>query len=1457
MKTKLITGLAVVLLLAFGSTAHAGEWKSGKIAGFNKAWLYVPSSYAPRPAGANKRALVVHMMGCGQVIDQVKTSSGWEQAAEAYGMYVLVPAPNVPVFPNKQGPKVECFNYGYDTSGNYGAAVPTPNSPDHKTLIAAPGLLRQQYPDIDPDQVYVTGLSAGAAMAYQAACMAPDVFHGVGTAAGPGLNSRQAQAVAPLNGAGMVAAQPTQAAMQTQCTSWIGSKTTDFRNQIWATVSDNNFLPVGNMASVGGVYTFDLFNDGSIWDGDKFAPTEYATRTVGMLKAILLNNTFTEEKLTLTESTEATRGSGCGDQAASLTFTGATAGSAAEAAPAKCMPLNAQRRHWKAEASHLRSATGHIQVSRIQQDTLKHSWPVGVDNTANWLNCIGVHQGYEITMTQIASPDHENYSVLKDPATGLWKADVVAQLDNGAIGCIYFNSYSVNFPMYLAELWNNNNPKLGAAMGNNKKPKVVGDVSVSGYAVTVSGTATDEDGTVSSVVITLKNQATGTSYGPITASMNGTGYFTHTFSGLADGRHEAKVVATDDEGEATEFVQGLAVGDIPNNKPVINTFTATSTEKGCITFAGTTSDSDGSVTAVTISIIGQSAVAATVSGANFNAKVCDLPQGRTYSGAAVATDDLGAKSDEKSFSVLVPASTECESVTGYVANDLENRTDLVESYVCYAVLTCYRTTGDQQTITKNGGPEYTIFIGNDGKGYLTDPQDCATQVTLFTVTATVSGTGGTVTPATQQVGENETAAILVTPASGKKIDTVTGCNGTLSGTTYTTGPVTANCTVTATFADEQVNPTNYTVTLTAGANGSISPSGAQTVQEGNALTFTVNPAANYNVKTVSGCGATQVSGNNYTTAAVTQNCTVTATFEAAAPVNYTVTLTAGANGTVSPSGLQVVASGNSLAFTANPASGYAVKTVSGCGAYKVSGNSYSTAAVTSNCSVSVTFEATATYYNVMLTAGANGTISPSGVQSVLQGGTVNFAVMPASGYQVKTVSGCGATSTGANSYVTGAISADCTVTATFEAAVSTVNVTLTAGANGSISPAGVQSVVKGNTLDFAVNPASGYQVNTVSGCGATQVSGNNYRTAAVNSACTVSATFKAVVNSHNVTLTAASNGSISPSGVQSVADGDSLSFTVAPASGYVIKAVTGCGATKVSGNQYTTAAITGACTVSATFEAATSWKTVTLVAGANGTVSPSGAQSVLEGSSLNFSVSPDTGYRINTVTGCQASQTGASTYTTGTITADCTVTVTFELKTVDPVYHSVTLTAGANGQISPAGLQQVIDGNALSVNVVPATGYRILNVSGCGVTAAGPVGTYITAPISGDCDVVATFEQITYVVTASAGTGGTITPKLVTAVVPGTVLSFDVVADNNYVIKAVSGCGETYTAPADTTSVTYQTAAIEGACSVTASFALKINIPITSGSGSMSPALLLMLVPGLVLLRARRRRHAA
>jgi uncharacterized repeat protein (TIGR01451 family) len=175
-------------------------------------------------------------------------------------------------------------------------------------------------------------------------------------------------------------------------------------------------------------------------------------------------------------------------------------------------------------------------------------------------------------------------------------------------------------------------------------------------------------------------------------------------------------------------------------------------------------------------------------------------------------------------------------------------------------------------------------VNHDG-WYLDDVkvQSCSGGVTH--VVTPVAGPGGSIVPSTPQtVNDGSTIAFTVTPDTGFAIATVTGCGGSLAGNTYTTAPVTADCTVNATFAAAG----DVTVTL---------DDGRTMAKYGQTLTYTL---------TLTNAGASAVSGVSVSQAFPAELDLSTATWTCNAGGG---TCTASGTGALSDTGVSVSAGG--------------------------------------------------------------------------------------------------------------------------------------------------------------------------------------------------------------------------------------------------------------------------------------------------------------------------------------------------------------------------------------------------------------------------------------------------------------------------------------------------------------------------------------------------------------------
>ena len=180
-------------------------------------------------------------------------------------------------------------------------------------------------------------------------------------------------------------------------------------------------------------------------------------------------------------------------------------------------------------------------------------------------------------------------------------------------------------------------------------------------------------------------------------------------------------------------------------------------------------------------------------------------------------------------------------------------------------------------------------------------------LTSVTVSASASA-GGSISPASQQVFPGSTAQFSLVAEAGFYVSDVSGScpSGSLSGVTYTTGAISADCTVIASFTSI---PT-FTVTASAGAGGSISPA-SLSVEEGGTASFTITLEDGFSVgsNSIGGtCPRGTVSASEYVTGEIVEDCSVAVSFVSDNPADYCSDVPEGvvcdpsADGRVNPGG---------------------------------------------------------------------------------------------------------------------------------------------------------------------------------------------------------------------------------------------------------------------------------------------------------------------------------------------------------------------------------------------------------------------------------------------------------------------------------------------------------------------------------------------------------------------------
>jgi hypothetical protein len=118
---------------------------------------------------------------------------------------------------------------------------------------------------------------------------------------------------------------------------------------------------------------------------------------------------------------------------------------------------------------------------------------------------------------------------------------------------------------------------------------------------------------------------------------------------------------------------------------------------------------------------------------------------------------------------------------------------------------------------------------------------------------------------------------------------------------------------------------DYTITASAGAGGSISPDGKVTVSQGNDQVFTISPDGGYAIQDVIVDSESKGAISSFTFTNVIADHTIAASFVSSP--QFIITASAGSGGSISPHGEVTVSNGNDQTFIITPNQGYNIQGV--------------------------------------------------------------------------------------------------------------------------------------------------------------------------------------------------------------------------------------------------------------------------------------------------------------------------------------------------------------------------------------------------------------------------------------------------------------------------------------------------------------------------------------------------
>ncbi len=119
--------------------------------------------------------------------------------------------------------------------------------------------------------------------------------------------------------------------------------------------------------------------------------------------------------------------------------------------------------------------------------------------------------------------------------------------------------------------------------------------------------------------------------------------------------------------------------------------------------------------------------------------------------------------------------------------------------------------------------------------------------------------------------------------------------------------------------------------------------------------------------------------------------------------------------------------------------------------------------------------------------------------------------------------------------------------------------------------------------------------------------------------------------------------------------------------------------------------------------------------------------------------------------------------------------------------HTITASAGTGGSISPSGPVVLADGGSQAFSITPSANYKVADVKVDG-SSKGAITGYNFTGVTADHTIAASFAAIppaTHTITASAGTGGSISPSGAVVVADGGSQAFSITPSANYKVADV------------------------------------------------------------------------
>jgi hypothetical protein len=147
--------------------------------------------------------------------------------------------------------------------------------------------------------------------------------------------------------------------------------------------------------------------------------------------------------------------------------------------------------------------------------------------------------------------------------------------------------------------------------------------------------------------------------------------------------------------------------------------------------------------------------------------------------------------------------------------------------------------------------------------------------------------------------------------------------------------------------------------------------------------------------------------------------------------------------------------------------------------------------------------------------------------------------------------------------------------------------------------------------------------------------------------------------------------------------------------------------------------------------------TITASASSGGSISPSGGVVVNKGANQTFTITPNAGFSVSSVTVDGANQGAITSYTFSNVQANHTISAAFSSTTTN---FTITASAGSGGSISPSGGVVVAKGANQSFSITANSGFSVSSVTVDGANQ-GAITSYTFSNVQANHTISAAFQS--------------------------------------------------------------------------------------------------------------------